>query len=318
MDSFFNYIDTEDQLRPNEVYMLLDTGEFQSSSAFIVHSTLLFALIEINYSWDAVLHAPAQTHALLQEVAPVCVCVCKPFKRSHLTWTADTLITSSQLARQKEAFWETAPSYEGRLEIWQALRAAINTPDIHLARSILEAANIMLPTGNPADGCFDELGHCYVIPLYCLVDPLNLVSEETPANEDESDTSHRIVPVPTIVQIPLGKTKEKETHSLSTNASHPITIRLSTAKDLTLHIHQRNETIGSLKVRIFQHPEAHIHQETHTLRLIYLGRILQDTMSITCEEAETSQIHLEHTFKKPHTVFVGKSGVLQALVAKRE
>ncbi|OAD71365.1 hypothetical protein PHYBLDRAFT_95130, partial [Phycomyces blakesleeanus NRRL 1555(-)] len=98
-----------------------------------------------------------------------------PFKRAQLTWVAEEPITRTQLDRQRTAFWETAPSYEGRREIWQALQAACTTPDLHLARSILDAANVTLPTGNPAEGCFDELGNRYEIPLYCIVNPSNLV-----------------------------------------------------------------------------------------------------------------------------------------------
>lgn len=44
---------------------------------------------------------------------------------------------------------------QGRREIWQALEAAMKASDTSMAQSILEAANIILPTGNPADGCYD-------------------------------------------------------------------------------------------------------------------------------------------------------------------
>lgn len=46
---------------------------------------------------------------------------------------------------------------QGREEIWQALHVAFSESDIIIARSILEAANIILPTGNPCEGCFDGM-----------------------------------------------------------------------------------------------------------------------------------------------------------------
>lgn len=36
----------------------------------------------------------------------------KPFKRDSLVWTADTPITRTQLEKQRETFWETAPTFE--------------------------------------------------------------------------------------------------------------------------------------------------------------------------------------------------------------
>jgi hypothetical protein len=41
------------------------------------------------------------------------------------------------------------------VEIWQALQAAFSEEGIMMARSILEAVNVILPTGNPCEGCFD-------------------------------------------------------------------------------------------------------------------------------------------------------------------
>jgi hypothetical protein len=59
----------------------------------------------------------------------------------------------------------------GRGEIWQALQAAFSeTTDITMARSILEAANVILPTGNPCEGCFD--GNIKSLDIYSKMDSL--------------------------------------------------------------------------------------------------------------------------------------------------
>ncbi|KAG2198576.1 hypothetical protein INT46_000719 [Mucor plumbeus] len=81
----------------------------------------------------------------------------KPFKRTGLLWTAEMPISNVELDQKRSVFWNTAPSYGGREEIWQALHVAFSENDIIMARSILEAANIILPTGNPCEGCFDGM-----------------------------------------------------------------------------------------------------------------------------------------------------------------
>ena len=36
----------------------------------------------------------------------------KPFKRTGLSWTADTPLSQAQLESQRTIFWDTAPTYE--------------------------------------------------------------------------------------------------------------------------------------------------------------------------------------------------------------
>ncbi|RUS27962.1 hypothetical protein BC938DRAFT_482511 [Jimgerdemannia flammicorona] len=116
------------------------------------------------------------------------------FIRKNIKWTAESSMTMGQLQSQRDAFWDTAPSYEGRREIWQALRAAVEAQDLKLAQSILDAANITMPTGSPADGCYDELGNRYVIPTYCLVEPTNMIrSADGDDNGDDSSASNLVV-----------------------------------------------------------------------------------------------------------------------------
>jgi hypothetical protein len=51
------------------------------------------------------------------------------------------------LAADWGQFWDTAPSFEGRREIWDALRAACEATDHEFAKAVLESARIKLPTG---------------------------------------------------------------------------------------------------------------------------------------------------------------------------
>lgn len=67
-------------------------------------------------------------------------------------------MTEGQLRSKRDEFWDTAPAFEGRKEIWDALRAAASafeSNDHLLAQAILDGASITLPHGNGAAG-FDR------------------------------------------------------------------------------------------------------------------------------------------------------------------
>ena len=59
-------------------------------------------------------------------------------------------LTEGQLRSKRDEFWDTAPAFEGRKEIWDALKAAayaLETGDHTLAQAIVDGANISLPNG---------------------------------------------------------------------------------------------------------------------------------------------------------------------------
>ncbi|KAI9264974.1 hypothetical protein BDA99DRAFT_39828 [Phascolomyces articulosus] len=279
----------------------------------------------------------------------------KPFKRTGLHWTADSSITQAQLESQRNVFWETAPSYEGRAEIWQALHAAMTSPDIRMAQSILDAANIIIPTGNPAEGCYDELGNRYVIPMYCLVDPSNLIVPENETDHqqedqhrDDNDTTGMIastsVPAQTKREgdhgdgeeddsshhhhhhddqpeekkslssdIPLTTAAAAATATAVASALITITVRLSTAQDIKVDISKTDETVSSLRTRIYMQ-SPNISPQTHTIRLIYLGRVLQDEDRIIYEGVGAGDSIPDQQQK---SVIIATGAVIQALVSKK-
>ncbi len=101
-----------------------------------------------------------------------------------------------------------APAFEGRKEIWDALRGAcyaIEQNDIDLAQSsrisqsnfyffllfnsfflVINCANISLPRGTLLD-CYDELGTRYQLPVYVLSPPLNLIDGEQSSIDSRGD-----------------------------------------------------------------------------------------------------------------------------------
>lgn len=52
------------------------------------------------------------------------------------------------------------------------------------AQSILDAADITLPTGNLADGAYDLLGNYYQLPAHIVSDPRNIVSGDDDNDDD--------------------------------------------------------------------------------------------------------------------------------------
>ncbi|KAJ1734090.1 hypothetical protein LPJ61_001247, partial [Coemansia biformis] len=114
------------------------------------------------------------------------------FGRS-VRWESEQPTTQQSLQRQRDEFWETAAVYEGRSEIWQALRLACESDDQQLAQTIVESVGVTVPTGRVTDGAYDERGACYVIPQYCLSAPTNLVAAGERASIRSTDRLSAVV-----------------------------------------------------------------------------------------------------------------------------
>lgn len=112
-------------------------------------------------------------------------------RRDLPKWTSETAITRGALVSKRDEFWETAPSYEGRKEIWDALKTAadaIENGDFALAQIIIETAAIKVPNGTLSE-TYDELGNKYQVPLYCLAPPENLIKEDD--SSSKSSFNHK-------------------------------------------------------------------------------------------------------------------------------
>lgn len=74
----------------------------------------------------------------------------QPLKQELPRWKSEIPLTMGQLCSKRDEFWDTAPAFEGRKEIWDALKAAAyacETRDFELAQAILNGANITIPRG---------------------------------------------------------------------------------------------------------------------------------------------------------------------------
>ncbi|KAI3697786.1 hypothetical protein L6452_30883 [Arctium lappa] len=88
-------------------------------------------------------------------------------------WKHSEPVTGEQLKQMRDEFWDTAPHYGGRKEIWDALRAAADA-DLSLAQTIVDSAGIIVQKADLTI-CYDERGAKYELPKYVLSEPTNLV-----------------------------------------------------------------------------------------------------------------------------------------------
>lgn len=149
----------------------------------------------------------------------------EPLKKERLKWKSDYPMTDGQLRSKRDEFWDTAPAFEGRKEIWDALKAAAyaaEANDHELAQAILDGASITLPHGTLCE-CYDELGNRYQLPIYCLSPPVNLLLEHT-----EEESLEPPEPTPSV------------------RREFPLKVRLSTGKDVRLSA-SLPDTVGQLR-----------------------------------------------------------------------
>ena len=113
----------------------------------------------------------------------------QPLKKEKMKWKSEVPLTQGQLRSKRDEFWDTAPAFEGRKEIWDALKAASSAAeanDYQLAQAIIDGAYICLPSGSLLES-YDELGNRYQLPIYCLSPPMNLIEDDS--REDSSSPS---------------------------------------------------------------------------------------------------------------------------------
>ncbi|KAI9385742.1 hypothetical protein POPTR_011G107700v4 [Populus trichocarpa] len=116
--------------------------------------------------------------------------------RKPKPWKHPQPITKSQLMQMRDEFWDTAPHYGGRKEIWDALRAAADA-ELSLAQAIVDSAGVIVQNADlticyDERGCTDSFHFCnsfvivlapfaksakYELPKYVLSEPTNLIRE---------------------------------------------------------------------------------------------------------------------------------------------
>lgn len=108
------------------------------------------------------------------------------------TWTSPQpqprIWTRRELDRERIVFFETRVS--GRAEVWAAIQAAVEEArrpggeGLATAQTILDAADVTLPTGDLADGVYDALGGFYAVPEWVACEPADVVEGDGDGEQD--------------------------------------------------------------------------------------------------------------------------------------
>jgi len=183
----------------------------------------------------------------------------QPLRKEHPKWKSDVPLTEGQLRSKRDEFWDTAPAFDGRKEIWDALKAAasaMETGDNTLAQAIIDGANIALPHGTLMD-CYDELGAHYQLPVYCLSPPVNLVKDHMSCTQSE------------VVEAELPEISPDDP------AGRYLRIRVSSEKDVKLKV-LNTDSISIAKKRLELQEGIPISSQ----RWFFSGKMLIDKMKI--------------------------------------
>ncbi|XP_077360735.1 ubiquitin domain-containing protein 2 isoform X1 [Festucalex cinctus] len=182
----------------------------------------------------------------------------QPLKRERPKWKSDYPMTEGQLRSKRDEFWDTAPAFEGRKEIWDALRAAagaFESQDHQLAQAILDGASITLPHGALSE-CYDELGNRYQLPAYCLAPPVNMIEERSDGSDQDSGGADAAL-------------------AADGGGERQLRLRLSTGRDLRLRVCSA-DTVGAMKRRL--HAQEGVPAAAQ--RWFFSGRPLTDRLRL--------------------------------------
>ncbi len=186
----------------------------------------------------------------------------RPLRHQSVRWKSDIPLTEAQLKSKREEFWHTAPAFEGKQEIWMALKAATEAAeddDYELAQAMLDGAGISLPHGSLLE-CYDELGTRYVIPIYCLSRPLNLSSSD---DGRDSPADH----------------SEPVSAGASDGKDIKVRIRVSLTGNDVRAVVNTAETVGAAKRRLHEQNKPRI-PEPARQRWYYGGKTMRDKYRI--------------------------------------
>ncbi|KAK1246461.1 hypothetical protein MKX08_000263 [Trichoderma sp. CBMAI-0020] len=214
--------------------------------------------------------------------------------RKHEWTSGQRRWTRRELAKEREEFFETRVVC--RPEIWQTLHAALQVlweanPDdsqdedsaLATAQTILNAAEISLPTGDLVNGAYDSLGNLYALPEYVVSDPDNLADDndpdfkgdtstaedETAGEEDDVDSEEA-----------ERRREEKGKGVLDEREMVTLRARLSeTGQDIIVPV-TKTDSVRSVVKKI---TEISVAPSEKKIRLAYMGKILKENLSLEAQ-----------------------------------
>jgi hypothetical protein len=169
------------------------------------------------------------------------------------------------LDRERRDFFDTRVT--GRPEIWMTLKAALEVlwvgddgsgsndggTAIATAQTILEAADVTLPTGYLANGAYDAFGALYSMPEWVVADPVNIVSEDEAEGDGELNKIGEDVVVEVGEEEAARRREEKGKSVLVAADVIAVKARLSDrgGADVVVHV-GKEDSVRSLSKRIYE------------------------------------------------------------------
>ncbi|EQB57200.1 ubiquitin domain-containing protein [Colletotrichum gloeosporioides Cg-14] len=209
----------------------------------------------------------------------------KPLRR-HVWASKSRVWTRSAINRERKDFFETRVT--GRPEIWQSLHYALQvlwdpashgaaddgTNGLATAQSILDAADITLPTGDLAQGAYDQLGNYYQLNEWAVANPTNLVEDDTTidvADDDEGLSTRDFKD-----DLAGG---EETTEELDEDENLSLLARLSeNGRDVTVGF-SKTDSVKTITGKILN--EAGLSPTKKKIRLAFMGKLLKENLPLT-------------------------------------
>ncbi|KAF4817280.1 Ubiquitin domain-containing protein 2 [Colletotrichum tropicale] len=209
----------------------------------------------------------------------------KPLRR-HVWASKSRVWTRSAINRERKDFFETRVT--GRPEIWQSLHYALQvlwdpashgaaedgTNGLATAQSILDAADITLPTGDLAQGAYDQLGNYYQLNEWAVANPTNLVEDD--ATIDVADDDEGLSTRDFKDDLAGG---EETSEELDEDENLSLLARLSeNGRDVTVGF-SKTDTVKIITGRILN--EAGLSPTKKKIRLAFMGKLLKENLPLT-------------------------------------
>lgn len=154
------------------------------------------------------------------------------------------------------------------------------------------------------------------VPEYSAHPPTLVTRDEKPSSSPPpfgSTSGVALLSSPIQDDKPQLDEKSTETpQSVEETTDTPIIVRLSIARDVKIRIPSSSPyiTVSQLRTRLYDHHDLNISASTHTIRFIYLGKILKDTTTIQPIQPDSK------CKNSVDAVFVSDGGIVQALLSR--
>mmetsp|Transcript_24589 Transcript_24589/g.41002 ORF Transcript_24589/g.41002 Transcript_24589/m.41002 type:complete len:260 (-) Transcript_24589:1815-2594(-) len=191
-------------------------------------------------------------------------------------------LSQRDLDRMRIEFWSTRT--EGNRIMWQSIRSAAEalvSNDLPLATAILEASNIVTPSGT-MELLYDERGQQYKVPIYCISNPIELVGENgfgggDGVGEENGTVSNTATTAPKIDGQPIALRVRVNPGDVNM----AVTVSTSdTIKDLKAAVVETNN----------QSTNSIPNLEESRQRIIFMGRELKDGQYIQDVKFDTQKV----------------------------